>query len=73
MLQTWATSTTAASVNAQVRTADANATTVGSQFTIAVADHDYGAWKSWADGSVAYPATGSNTTSIKVARVMPCQ
>jgi hypothetical protein len=69
MLLAWQSGT---GVAAQVRTADANATTVGSQFNIAVSDHDYGAWKAYADGSVAYAASGSNSTSIKVARVMPC-
>jgi hypothetical protein len=73
MLLTWATSTTATSMNAQVRTADATAATVGAAFTIAVNDHDYMGWKSYSDGSAAYVAAGTNTTSIKVARVMPCQ
>jgi hypothetical protein len=43
---------------------------VGSQFTIAVKDHSYQAFKAYPDGSVAYPAAGGST-SIKVARVMP--
>ena len=46
-------------------------TTVGSQFTVNVTDHDYQAFKPYADGSAAYPAAGSTATSIKVARVMP--
>jgi hypothetical protein len=45
--------------------------TVGSQFTIAVRDHDYQAFKAYPDGSVAYPAAGSTNTSIKIARVLP--
>jgi len=44
---------------------------VGDQFTIAVRDHDYQAFKAYADGSAAYPAAGGTSTSIKVARVMP--
>ncbi|WP_432992546.1 hypothetical protein [Dactylosporangium sp. CA-233914] len=44
---------------------------VGAQFTIGVKDHNYQAFKSYADGSAAYPAAGANSTSIRVARVMP--
>ncbi|WP_233624868.1 RICIN domain-containing protein [Actinoplanes sp. ATCC 53533] len=47
------------------------AQTVGSPFTIAVRDHSYQAFKAYADGSAAYPAAGSTSTSIKIARVMP--
>jgi hypothetical protein len=36
-----------------------------------VRDHDYLAFKAYADGSVAYPAAGSSSTSIRIARVMP--
>ena len=46
-------------------------TAVGSRFTIGVKDHSYQAFKSYADGSVAYPAAGSTGTSIRIARVMP--
>jgi hypothetical protein len=45
--------------------------TVGGQFTINVKDHNYQAFKAYADGSAAYPAAGSSTTSIRIARVMP--
>jgi hypothetical protein len=44
---------------------------VGEQFGIGVRDHDYLAFKAYADGSAAYPAAGSTSTSIKIARVMP--
>ena len=44
---------------------------VGAQFTINVKDHNYQAFKGYADGSAAYPAAGSNSTSIRIARVMP--
>ena len=58
------------SMLAQVYDAE-TAQTVGDQFTIAVRDHDYLAFKAYADGSAAYPAAGSTSTSIKIARVMP--
>jgi hypothetical protein len=45
--------------------------TIGAQFTIAVRDHSYQAFKAYADGSAAYPAAGSTSTTIKIARVMP--
>ncbi len=38
---------------------------------IAVKDHDYQAFKSYADGSAAYAAAGATSTSIKIARVLP--
>lgn len=70
MLLSWASGQT---ITAQVRDAGANAAAVGSTFTIPVRDHAYQAFKAYPDGSVAYPAAGANNTSIKVARVMPCQ
>jgi uncharacterized repeat protein (TIGR02543 family) len=57
---------------AQVRDSSTGAT-VGSQFSIAVSDHNYQAFKAYPDGSAAYPASGSTSTSIKIARVMPCK
>jgi len=44
---------------------------VGAQLKVAVKDHDYQAFKAYADGSAAYPAAGSTSTSIKIARVLP--
>jgi hypothetical protein len=44
---------------------------VGSQFTINVRDHAYMSFKAFPDGSAAYPAAGSTSTSIVIARVMP--
>ncbi|GAA4942003.1 hypothetical protein GCM10025331_30650 [Actinoplanes utahensis] len=44
---------------------------VGGRLTLAVKDHSYQAFKSYADGSAAYPATGGSTTTIKIARVFP--
>jgi hypothetical protein len=59
-------------INAQVRDL-ATGQTVLSEFSIGVSDHDFQSFKAWADGSVAYPAAGDSSTSINVARVMPCQ
>jgi hypothetical protein len=69
MLLTWG---SGSSMTAQVRDAGATGAQIGSNFTIAVNDHSYQAFKSYADGSVAYPAAGTNSTSLKIARVMPC-
>lgn len=60
------------SMAAQVRSMT-DASPVGAQLTIAVKDHAYQAFKPYPDGSAAYPAAGANSTSINVARVMPCQ
>ncbi len=68
MLLAWA---SGSSMAAQVRDSGDGAT-VGSPFTIDVSDHQYQGFKAYADGSVAYPAAGSDATSIEVARVMPC-
>jgi hypothetical protein len=59
------------SMTAQIRSSGTGEAE-GSTFNLAVSDHNYQAFKAYADGSVAYPAAGSNNTSIKVARVMPC-
>jgi hypothetical protein len=56
---------------AQVRDSGTGAT-VGSQFSIDINDHDFQAFKAYPDGSAAYPASGSNNSSIRVGRVMPC-
>jgi hypothetical protein len=45
---------------------------VSQAFAIDVKDHNYQAFKAYQDGSVAYPAAGNNSTSIRIARVMPC-
>lgn len=67
MLLAWASGSTIA---AQVYDAGTGKT-VGSKFALNVRDHDYLAFKAYADGSVAYPAAGSSSTSIRIARVMP--
>lgn len=46
---------------------------VSSEFAIGVEDHNYHAFKAFPDGSVAYPARGSTSTSLEIARVMPCE
>ena len=69
MLLTWG---SAGATTAQVRNAGATGETIGAPFTIAVNDHSFQAWKAYADGSVAYPASGTSNTSIKIARVLPC-
>ncbi|WP_433830438.1 hypothetical protein ACQP2E_10865 [Actinoplanes sp. CA-015351] len=45
--------------------------TVGAKLTVKVKDHAYQAFKAYSDGSVAYPAAGSGSTSVKIARVLP--
>jgi hypothetical protein len=69
MLLAWGSGTGMA---AQVRSLT-DASTIGSQLAIAVKDHAFQAFKPYPDGSAAYPAAGSNTTSVNIARVMPCQ
>ncbi len=68
MLLAWKSGT---SVAAQVRSATDGAT-AGSQLTIAIGDHDFGAWKAYDDGSAAYAYAAGNSSTAKVARVMPC-
>ncbi|HWS37870.1 MAG TPA: hypothetical protein VN408_34695 [Actinoplanes sp.] len=67
MLLSWQ---SGASMAAQVYNATTGAK-VGARLTLAVKDHDYQAFKSYADGSAAYPATGGTTGTIKIARVLP--
>jgi hypothetical protein len=43
---------------------------VGGQLKIGVRDHNYQAFKTYADGSAAYPAAGATSSTIKIARVM---
>jgi hypothetical protein len=60
------------SMAAQVRDQTSGAS-IGSQLTIAVRDHAFQAFKPYPDGSAAYPAAGDTSTTVKIARVMPCQ
>jgi hypothetical protein len=59
-------------MSAQVLDA-ATAAPAGPAFPIAAPDHNYQAFKAYADGSVAYPAAGSTSTQVRIARVMPCE
>ena len=68
MIVAWESGT---SIAAEVRDAQTGAL-VGTRFTINVTDHRYQDMKSFPDGSVAYPAQGSNNQSVKIARVLPC-
>ena len=43
---------------------------VGEEFSIAVRDHSYQAFKAYPDGSVAYPAGGSGVSGVRIARVL---
>jgi hypothetical protein len=45
---------------------------VSSEFPIDVPDNRYQAFKPFPDGSAAYPAPGTSSTAIRVARVLPC-
>lgn len=67
MLLTWKSGTATA---AQVYDSTTGAT-VGSQFTINVPDHPYVETKDDADGSVAFPAVGSTSSSVRIVRVLP--
>ncbi|MHB9860231.1 hypothetical protein [Streptomyces sp. YIM S03343] len=67
MLMAWASGSKMA---AQVYNSGTGST-VGSQFTIDVPDHAYMSFKTYSDGSAAYAAAGSTSTSIVIARVMP--
>jgi hypothetical protein len=67
MLLAWA---SGSSVAAQVYDTGSGKS-VGEGFTIRVRDHSYQAFKAYPDGSVAYPAAGGSTSSIRIARVMP--
>jgi hypothetical protein len=68
MLLTWGSGTGLA---AQVYDSSTGAP-VGAQFTIAVPDHPWQSWKAFPDGSVAYAGVASASSTVTVARVMPC-
>ncbi|HKP58430.1 MAG TPA: hypothetical protein VJV78_17010, partial [Polyangiales bacterium] len=68
MLLSWA---SGSGMAAQIRDANSG-DVIGSQLTIDAPDHDFMGWKPYPDGSVAYAASGANNTSIRIARVMPC-
>jgi hypothetical protein len=68
MLLTWK---SGSSLAAQVYDSGTGAL-VGAQFTIAVPDHPWQSWKPFPDGSVAFAAVASASSTIQIARVMPC-
>ena len=68
MLLTWK---SGSSLAAQVYDAGSGAP-VGSQFSIGVPDHPWQSFKAFPDGSVAWASVGSASSTIQVARVMPC-
>ncbi|GAB3277754.1 hypothetical protein [Kineosporia babensis] len=45
--------------------------TIGSELSIPATDHDFLAVKEYPDGSVAFPAPGTDSSSVKIARVLP--
>lgn len=45
---------------------------VSDRFNIDVPNNIYHPFKAYPDGSVAYAAPGSNRTSIRIARILPC-
>ncbi len=63
---------TGSGMTAEVRSAS-DGSSVSSRFSIDVPDHRYQGMKSFPDGSVAYPAQGTNNQSVRVARVLPCE
>jgi hypothetical protein len=68
MLLTWKSGTGMA---AQVYDSGTGAP-VGAQFTIAVPEHPWQSWKAFPDGSVAYAGVSAASSTVQVARVMPC-
>ena len=70
MLAAWASSATG-TMTAQVRDATSGAE-VGPTFAIDVPGHPYQSPKTFPDGSVAYAAVGSASSTIQIARVLPC-
>jgi hypothetical protein len=68
MLLTWG---SGSGMAAQIYDSTSGAT-VGAQFTIAAPDHPWQSWKAFPDGSVAWAGAASASSTITVARVMPC-
>ena len=68
MLLTWGSGT---GIAAQLYDSSTGAT-IGAQFTIAVPDHPWQSWKAFPDGSVAWAGVSSASSTIQIARVLPC-
>jgi hypothetical protein len=69
MLLAWGSGQTIA---AQVRNLTSGEA-ISTQLSIKARDHVFQAFKPDADGSAVYPAAGDTATSVKIARVLPCQ
>jgi sugar lactone lactonase YvrE len=70
MVAAWASFATG-SMTAQVRDL-ATGGEVSAQFTLDVPGHPYQSFKSFPDGSAAYAAVGSASSTIQIARILPC-
>jgi hypothetical protein len=70
MIAVWASSPTG-TMTAQVLDA-ANGSPIGSPFPVSVPGHPYQSFKPFPDGSAAYAAVGSSSSTIQIARVLPC-
>ena len=68
MLLTWK---SGSSLAAQIYDAGAGMA-IGAQFSIAAPDHPWQSWKPFPDGSVAWASVASASSTIQIARVMPC-
>jgi hypothetical protein len=68
MLLTWKSGTGLAAQIYDTSTGDP----VGEQFTIAAPDHPWQSWKAFPDGSVTWASVSSATSTVQIARVMPC-
>jgi hypothetical protein len=68
MLLVWG---SGSSMTAQAYDATSGAT-IGSTFTIAAPDHPWQSFKPFPDGSVAWASVSSASSTVQIARVMPC-
>jgi hypothetical protein len=59
------------SMTAQVYDSTSGAT-IGSTFTISAPDHPWQSFKAFPDGSVAWASVSSASSTVQVARVLPC-
>jgi hypothetical protein len=70
MVALWS-STATGNMTAQVF--DTSGNQVSSTFTVSVPGHPYQSFKSFPDGSAAFASVGSSTSTIQIARILPCQ
>jgi hypothetical protein len=45
---------------------------IGDALSVEVLGNQYQEFRSFPDGSVAFPAPGDNNTSVKILRILPC-